>query len=262
MSLVPISISIITHNESARIRPCLESVAWADEIVVVDAESDDDTVSICREFTDRIYIRPWPGFARQKQFALDQCRNEWVLSVDADERVRPDLAEEIQTIIPQAGAVNGYRIARRSYFLGRWIQHCGWYPGYQVRLFKRLCTRVSEARVHEGFLVSGDLGVLDGALDHFSHGTLAESLDKMNRYSSLEALDRLERKRVRAIDFIIHPLAAFSRKYFSLSGYRDGMPGLLLCWISALVNMATYMKLWRLQRMSAEELQSARERHW
>jgi len=257
-----LSVAIITHNEAARIRACLESVSWADEIVVVDAESSDETVSICRDFTDRIFVRPWPGFAKQKQFALEQCRNEWVLSLDADERVRPELAAEIQRVLSAAGPCDGYRLARRSYFIGRWIRHCGWYPGYQLRLFKKDRTTVSLSRVHEGFLVEGRIGELLGDLDHYSHRSLADSLEKMNRYSTLEALDRLERGRVRPIDFITHPLSAFFRKYIGRSGYRDGMHGLLLCWISSLLTMAVYMKRWHWQRSTPAEQQAARERHW
>ncbi len=254
-----LSVAIITRNEAARIRACLESIAWADEIVVVDAQSHDNTAVICREFTDRIFVRPWPGFAQQKQFALEQCRCQWVLSLDADERVRPELADAIRNLLAGSVPCDGYRIARRSYFLGQWIRHCGWYPGYQVRLFKRLKTTVSDCRVHEGYLVQGAVGTLAGDIDHFSHPSLADSLDKMNRYSSLEALDRLHRRRVHAVDFVLHPLSAFFRKYIGQSGYRDGVAGLWLCWISALLNMVMYMKIWRLQRLSTVEQQRMKE---
>ena len=257
-----LSIAIITHNEALCIRACLESVTWADEIIVVDSQSSDDTVAICREYTDRVLVRPWPGFAQQKQFALDLCRGDWVLSLDADERVRPDLAAAIKRVCRENGQFDGYRIARRSYFLGQWIRHCGWYPGYQVRLFKRTKTTVRTSRVHEGFLVQGPVGVLTGDIDHFSHPSLADSLEKMNRYSSLEALDRLSRRRVQAIDFIVHPFSAFLRKYIGQSGYRDGLAGLWLCWIAALLNMVMYMKIWHLQRLSATELRKIQEERW
>lgn len=261
-STVPLSVAIITHNEAGRIRACLESVSWADEIVVVDAESTDDTAAICRAFNAVVHVRPWPGFARQKQFAMEQCRNDWVLSLDADERVRPELAAAIAAAITAAADCQGFRIARRSYFLQRWIRHGGWYPGYQVRLFRKSKTQVSQSRVHEGFLVDGRVGTLNGDIEHDSHPTLANSLDKLNRYSTLEALDRLERKKVIWLDFITHPLSAFWRKYVAQSGYRDGMPGLLLSWVSALLNMVMYMKLWKLQRSTDEVVQRSRERHW
>lgn len=260
--MYPLSVIIITHNEAERIRDCLQSVSWAEEIVLVDAESQDATVAIARAFTDRIFIQPWPGFSRQKQFALDQCRNEWVLSLDADERVRPELAQAIQGVLRDAHPADGYRLARRSYFLNRWIRHGGWYPGHQVRLFKKSRTTVSVSRVHEGFLVNGRIDTLPGDIEHYSHESLADSLEKMNRYSSLEALDRLPRRRVHAIDFITHPISAFLRKYIGQSGYRDGFAGLLMCWISALLNMVLYMKIWKLQRSTPIELRAAEERHW
>jgi glycosyltransferase involved in cell wall biosynthesis len=259
---VPISVAIITHNEAERIRECLQSVIWADEIVVIDAESTDATVPICREYAAAVHVRPWPGFARQKQFAVDQCQHEWVLSLDADERVLPDLRDAVATAINAPDGCDGYRIARRSYFLHRWIRHSGWYPGYQVRMFKKAKTQVSQSRVHEGFLVDGPIGVLRGDIEHDSHPSLASSIEKLNRYSSLEALDRLERKRVRWFDFMAHPISAFWRKYVAQTGFRDGVPGLLLAWVSALLNMVMYMKLWKLQRSSAAEVQRNREMHW
>jgi len=193
---------------------CLASVAWADEIVVVDAESKDDTVDICREFTDHIYVRPCQdSAARSNSLSISAAMNGCSVSMptngfDRNWRRRfkrwwgsPAMSAAIVSpgvpifSIAGLGTAAGIRAIRYDYL-------------------EKSSTRVSDARVHEGFLISGSLGVLKGDLDHFSHGTLTESLDKMNRYSSLEALDRLERKRVRPIDFIIHPLAAFNRKYF------------------------------------------------
>src|SRR5207237_3218043 len=131
------SVVVITLDEEAHIRRCLESVAWADEIVVVDAESRDKTVQIAREFTDRVVSRPWPGFAAQKNFALDQSTGEWILSLDADEEASPELYQEIATTIGGAGACDGYAVRRRNMFLGRWIRHGGLYPDWQIRLFRR-----------------------------------------------------------------------------------------------------------------------------
>lgn len=249
-----ISISIITHNEAANIEACLSSVSWADEIIVVDAHSSDETAAICQRLGVRVISRVWNGFAEQKQFALEQCSHPWVLSLDADERVRPELAVAIRQMLAGGEqSAQGYRIARRSYFLGRWIRHCGWYPGYQVRLFRRDRTRVSQSRVHEGFLVDGVVATLPGDIDHYSHPSLHDSLAKLNRYSTLEALDRLQRKQVRWPDFITHPLAAFLRKYIGQGGFRDGIPGFLLCWVSALLKMVMYMKIWHLQHLPPEE---------
>jgi len=247
-----LSVIVITRNEAKNIRECLESVRWADEIIVVDARSSDATVEICRGFTERIFVRDWPGFAAQKQFALDQASCEWVLSIDADERVTPALQQEIRAVLGDiAHQHDGYYMPRLSYFLGKKITHSGWYPGYQLRLFKRDLTKVSTSRVHEGFLVAGSVGYLQSDLLHFTHPSVEESLDRMNRYSSLEALDRFERKktkRVRWYDFIVHPFSAFARQFFVHQGFRDGVQGFILALISGTVKMALYMKLWELQR--------------
>jgi len=246
-----LSIAVITRNEEANLRACLASAAWADEIVVIDAESSDATAAIAREFTERVYIRAWPGFAAQKAYSLEQCTSPWIFSLDADERIRPELAAEIRRIIADPAALPGYRVGRRSWFLGRWIRHGGWYPGYQLRLFRRDAVAVIDRRVHEGFSVAGEIGTLQGDLDHFSHPSIVSSLEKMGRYSTLEALDRLERQRVRALDFFTHPLAAFLRKYIAQGGFRDGRHGLVLAWVTALVKLALYMKIWHLQRLPA-----------
>ncbi len=255
-----LSVIIITLNESANIRACLESVAWADEIIVVDANSTDATAAICREFTDKVFVRDWQGYAAQKEYALQQCSHPWVLNLDADEQVRPELREEIQQILRDRPAEDGYLLPRRSYFLGKWIRHCGWYPGYQLRLFRKDKTRVSQVRVHEGFLVNGSVGKLKGDIDHYSHPSLFQSLAKLDKYSSLEALDRFAgRKRIRWYDFFFHPLGNFLLKYVRQKGFLDGMRGFLLCWISALLKMVLYMKMWQLQKESSLNIPTAPE---
>ncbi len=250
--MAKLSVTIITLNEQAVIRECLASVSWADEIIIVDAESTDNTVEICREYTDRIFTRPWPGFATQKDFALQKCRNEWVLSIDADERVRPELRKEIEQLLSSLPVYDGYRMARRSYFLGKWIQHCGWYPGYQIRLFRKTKTRLSRQRVHEGFLVDGLVGTLSSDIDHYSHDSLFDSLEKLNRYSTLEALDRFGR-RVIPLDFLTHPFSEFWRKYIVQKGFLEGMHGFLLAWIAAFLKMVLYMKLWHLSHLPPDQ---------
>ena len=253
-----LSVIIITLNEGTNIRACLESVAWADEIIVVDAQSDDETEAICREFTDKVFVRSWPGYAAQKEFALQQSTSSWVLNIDADERVHPELAEEIQQILNDETANDGYLIPRRSFFLSKWIRHCGWYPGYQLRLFRKAKTKVSQVHVHEGFLVDGSIGKLRGDIDHYSHPSLFQSLAKLDKYSSLEALDRFaSRKRIRWYDFFLHPLSNFLLKYVRQKGFLEGMHGFLLSWISALLKMVLYMKMWRLQKQAASSIQAA-----
>ena len=137
MTAPRLSVVVITLDEEAKLRRCLESVAWGDEVVVVDAESKDKTVQIAREFTDRVIARPWPGFAAQKNFALEQATGDWVLSLDADEEASPELRAEIAATVTDPRACDGYALRRRNVFFGRWIRHGGLYPDWQLRLFRR-----------------------------------------------------------------------------------------------------------------------------
>ncbi|MDZ7269921.1 MAG: glycosyltransferase family 2 protein [candidate division KSB1 bacterium] len=251
-----LSVIIITQNEAHLLGDCLASVAFADEIIIVDGESTDDTQALCREFAEaqrrhggaevRLFVRPWPGFAAQKQFALEQARGEWVLSLDTDERVTPALAAEIQAVLQNPRA-DGYYIPRLSTFLGKFMRHGGWYPGHQLRLFRAARTRVSQKHAHEGFLVTGTRGYLQHDLLHDTHRTLEESLARMNRYSSLEARDRAGR-RVHWWDFFFRPLAAFWNKFVAHHGWRDGQHGLVLALVTAMVKLALYLKLWEAQQ--------------
>jgi len=150
-----LSVTVIAWNEEERLRACLESVAWADEIVVVDAESADKTVQIAHEFTQKVSVRPWPGFAAQKNHAIDQATGDWILSLDADERVTPELRERIGVILKEDGSADGYSIPRRNIFWGAWVRHGGLYPDYQLRLFRRSAGRFVENAVHESVTVSG-----------------------------------------------------------------------------------------------------------
>ena len=154
MTMPRLSVVIVTRNEEDRIRDCLTSVAWADEIVVVDAESDDKTAAIAREFTDHVMLRAWDGFASQKNFGIEQARGEWILSVDADEQVEPALRDEIQSAIGgDPDGCDGYRVARRNIMWGRWIRHGGLYPDWQLRLFRRGRGRFVDLAVHESVRV-------------------------------------------------------------------------------------------------------------
>ncbi len=243
-----LSVILIAQNEEKNLRDCLESVRWADEIIVVDGGSTDETIAIAREFTEHVFVNPWPGYARQKQFALDRARMEWVLSIDADERVTPELRDEILSKLADGSMkFSAYEIPRLSTFLGKFIYHSGWYPGYQLRLFRRTKARLSDAQVHEGFIVEGAVGRLKHHMLHFTHRSLEESFERLNRYSGLEAQDRLNRKQVRWWDLLTHPVSAFFNKFIALRGYRDGMHGFVLALITAMVKMALYMKIWELQ---------------
>ena len=175
-----ISAIIITHNEEANIEECLTSVAWADEIVVVDAMSTDRTFEIASGFTDRVLCEPWEGYATARRHAIAAAESEWILSIDADERVTPELRAEIEACLT-APESDGYMIPRKAFFLGRWIKHCGWYPGYVIRLFRKDRARVTEKLVHEGIRVDGKVGTLENHILHYTYRTVEAYFDRFNR---------------------------------------------------------------------------------
>lgn len=224
-----LSAVIITSNEEERLRGCLESAAWADEIVVVDAESQDKTVQIAREFTDHVIVRPWPGFARQKNFALAQAGGDWILSLDADEEVSPELRDEIRTVLAGGAVCEGYALPRKNIFWGRWVRHGGLYPDWQVRLFRRGQARFAELDVHESVRVEGRVGRLRGALLHRSYRDVADFLARADRYSTLAAAEWARSgRRAGARDLVLRPLGRFASMYVLHRGFLDGWRGLLL----------------------------------
>ncbi len=240
-----ISVFVITQNEAHQIDQCLESLRWADEIVVVDGGSVDGTAEIARRYTPYVYVHEFTGYAEQRRYALERVRGRWVMAVDSDERVTPELAEEIRRVVKEeGGGYDGFYVARKSFFLGRWIRRAGWYPGYQLRLCRRDRVRVTERAVHEGLTVEGPVGYLREPLLHFTQPDLETAIERANRYSTLEVNDRAQGVRVRPLDFFLHPLATFLRKYVGLLGALEGMHGFLLSAVSALYNMLLYMKLW------------------
>ncbi len=234
MTASRLSAVVITRDEEDRLRSCLESATFADEIVVVDAESQDKTVQIAREFTERVVVRPWPGFAAQKNFALGLATGDWLLSLDADEAVSPDLREEIRAVLGGAAACDGYAMPRRNVFHGRWIRHGGLYPDWQTRLFRRGRGRFVEREVHESVRVEGRVGRLRGALLHTSYRDVADFLARADRYSSLAAEEwRRSGQRVRAWDLVVRPLGRFLGMYVLRLGFLDGWRGLLLATLYA-----------------------------
>jgi glycosyltransferase involved in cell wall biosynthesis len=244
-----LSVAVITLDEAARLRQCLDSVAWADEIVVVDACSHDKTVQIAREFTDRVIVRPWAGFAAQKNFALEQSAGDWVLSLDADEEVAPDLRHEIMTIVADPRACDGYAVRRRNMFLGRWIRYGGLYPDWQVRLFRRGRGHFADRAVHESVSVAGPVGRLRGHLVHRSYEGVSDFIDRANRYSSLAA-EQLVRdgRRVGAGALVVRPLGRFLSMYVIQRGFLDGRRGLLLATLYAYYVFMRSAKAWEVTR--------------
>ena len=246
MNRARLSVVVVTHAEEERIRACLESVAWADELIVVDAESADKTATIARELTDLVFVRPWPGFAAQKNFGLEQAHGDWVLSLDADEVVSPALREEIMEILRGEGEHDGYAVPRRNVFWGRWIRHGGLYPDWQLRLFRRGRGRFVERSVHESVTVDGSVGRLAGHLEHRSYRDVADFLERADRYSTLAAEEWLASGRLARplVDLVVRPLGRFLSMYVARSGFLDGWRGFLLAVLYAYYVLMRSAKVW------------------
>lgn len=240
---VTVSAIIITRNEEANIRECLALLTWVDQIVVVDCGSSDRTVEICREFTDLVRVHDWPGFGPQKNRALDYATGDWVLSIDADERVRPELRQEIIAALP-AGEAVAYELPRLSWYCGRFIRHSGWRPDYVLRLFKRGAGRFSDDLIHERVLVKGPVGRLRNDLLHYSFRNLEQVLNVVNRYSSLGAEQKFRAGQKSGLGRAIgHGLWGFFSTYLLKAGFLDGRQGLMLAISNAEGAYYKYLKL-------------------
>jgi glycosyltransferase involved in cell wall biosynthesis len=250
VSTTPLSVIVITHNEERHIDACLESVAWANDIVVLDSESTDRTVPLASARTPKVHVLPWMGYARMKQAALAFTVNEWVLWLDADERVGAELAAEIRSVLAAPpGETAGYEVARRAFFIGKWIRHCGWYPGYVVRLFRKSRGSFNDARVHEGLALTGPSSRLRNDLLHFTDETLYHYFDKFNRYTTLAAEEILTRGGSFSLyDLLVRPPFLFMKMYFLKGGFLDGVHGLVLSLASAAYVFCKYAKCWDLAR--------------
>lgn len=240
-----ISVVIITKNEAQNISDCLESVKWADEIIVVDSGSEDETISIAKRFTDKVLINEWKGFADQKSFAMNQASNEWILSIDADERVTEKLKDEI--LNSDLNQFDGYRIKRENYFLGKLIRGCGWGNDYQLRLFRKSKTKLTNRLVHEGFEVEGKIGQLKNSMQHFSYRNFSDAITKINHYSTLEAIEKQNRKKVTAFTIVVTPVVAFLQHFFLRKGFIDGIYGLFVSIMHAITKLQVQLKIWELK---------------
>lgn len=248
--MVPVSATIITLNEAAHIEACLASLAWADERIVVDSGSTDDTVALAEAAGARVIRREWPGFAVQKNFAAAEARHDWILSLDADERVTPALADEIRALLsgPEPPAARGYRIPRMTYHLGRWIKTTDWYPDPQLRLYDRRHGRWKSTRVHESVSLDGEPGRLTHHLEHYAYRDIAHHLQTMDRYTTLAAEEMWDMgRRTSAVDLVVHPFAAFLRNYVLKGGIADGVPGLVISTMNAYYVLLKMAKLWEKQ---------------
>ncbi len=245
---VYVSACIITLNEESNICDCLDSIKWVDEIIVVDAFSSDRTVSLCRQYTDRVVQRPWPGHVAQKNFALSLATHEWVLSLDADERMSDELAKEIlRELRDTSGAWDGYYFPRKTFHLGRWIQHGGWYPDHKLRLFRKSKARWGGVDPHDIVQLDGRAKHLKSPLYHYTYRDLAHHIATMNRYTDIVA-DQKQRARVKfpLIHMLLNPVAMFAKTYLLKRGFLDGVPGLIIAACGSFYVFLKYAKLWEL----------------
>ncbi len=244
-----LSVIVIARNEEASIGDCLKSVAWADECIVLDGGSTDATVAIAKALGARVAVATdWPGFGPQKNRALALATGDWVLSLDADERVSPALKDEIEAAMRVSGTTV-YRMPRASSYCGRTLRHGGWWPDYVIRLFRRGEARFSEDLVHERLLCTQDVGTLTQPLLHDTYASLEEALDKANRYSTLGAQQAFARgERASLMTALGHGLWAFFRTYVLRRGFLDGGQGLLLAVSNAHATFYRYAKLWLKRR--------------
>ena len=244
-----LTVTVITYNESANIAAALESVAWADEIIVVDANSTDDTAAIARRLATRVEVRPWPGYGAQKNFAASLATHDWILSMDADERVSPGLAAEIRQALANTPAAPGFRIPRIAFYLGRWIRSTDWYPDYQLRLYDRRAGSWNERRVHESIALNGAAGQLRHELQHFPYRDISHHLATIDRYTSLAADEWLaEGRRASYAEILVNPQLAFARNFLLRAGFMDGAAGLVVSTLNSYYVFLKFAKLWERAR--------------
>ena len=245
--MFPVSVVIITKNEEINIEEALKSVADAKEIIVVDSFSTDRTVDICRQYTDKIYQHEWQGFARQKQMAVDYAEGPWVLILDADERVTPELKSEIARNISSTD-LNGFWIPRENYFIGRRIRHGGWWPDHTLRLFKKDKGRLEHREVHERVVVEGSTGYLKNPLRHYTYRSVSDFVERMERYSTLAAKEiRNNSGRAGLFSLTIKPPVTFIKMYFLRLGLLDGTRGFMLAVLYSFYTFLKYAKTWETQ---------------
>lgn len=244
LTVSSMSVILITKNEAANIRECLQSVAWADEIIVVDSGSTDETCNIAREMGAQVHVQgDWPGFGPQKNRALGYAGKDWIFSIDADERVTPELRGEIEQAM-RAGKADGYYCPRLSQFCGQFVHHSGWYPDYVLRLFKRSAGKFSESLVHESVLLTGRSEKLKNPLLHYSYLTADDVERKVEQYSTAAAQQMYQSgKRSSLVGATLRGGWAFVRTYLLRLGVLDGSAGLNIARMNARTTYLKYRKL-------------------
>ncbi len=255
-----VSAIVVCYNEEENIGACLESLRWCDEIVVVDSFSTDGTVEVCRRFTDRVIQKPWAGYRDQKAFAHSQATQDWVLLVDSDERVTSELREEIgQALAEDKGRYSGYALPRLVFYLNRWWWRGGWYPDYDVRLFRRERATWGGADPHEKIIVEGKVRRLRHPLHHFSYRDIEDHIERINRFTSISSRElRTSGHSWRLADALFRPAGRVVRSYFLQRGFMEGFAGFYVAVTAAVYVFLKYAKLWELE--AEEKNDSERKR--
>ncbi len=259
MSL-PISAIVITKNAGRTVDRCLASLAGlVDEIVMLDSGSTDDTLAIAQKRGVQARHQDWLGYGPQKQAAIGMARNEWILWIDADEEVTTELRDELTALA--LDKFDGYYIPRKAWYMGGWVMHCGWYPGYVLRLFRKSRGRMSDAPVHEKVLLSGSTSTLSHPLLHYTYRDIPHHIEKMQEFTTLSAQGLVARgKRVSLLTMILHAKSRFLKMYFLKLGFLDGVRGLVVCTLGAMAVFLKYAKAWELQRNAKQSAAANRRR--
>lgn len=247
-----ISAIIICTNEEDNIEECLKSVSGhkeiIDEIVVIDGGSTDNTREIALKYTDKFYENKWEGYSKQRTFSLTKANNDWIFSLDADERCTPELMSEMKTRLEaDSGKYAGYDMPRRSFFLGKWIKHAGWYPDRKMRLFRKDKVKLSDNLVHERYIVDGDIGSLEKPILHYTVTSITDFMEKVNAYSTLSAREKANTKSASYPVLFFRPFFSFFREFVLRGGFLDGVHGLMVSFFNMITSMLTYMKIWQIQ---------------
>ncbi|HET9296883.1 MAG TPA: glycosyltransferase family 2 protein [Candidatus Binatia bacterium] len=251
-----VSAIVVCYNEEENIGRCLRSLQWCDEIVVVDSFSIDRTVEICRQFKNIIIHRKWAGYGDQKAFAHSQATKDWVLMIDSDEEVTPELQNEIREQLAVSGTLcSGFLVPRLVFYLDRWWRRGGWYPDYAIRLFRRDRARWAGTDPHDKIVVNGPVRRLRNPLHHFSYRDIDDHIQRINRYTSISSEElRKQGQPWRLSDALLRPAFRFFRCYFLKRGFMEGFPGFHVAVTAAMYVFLKYAKLWELELKEKKEV--------
>ena len=247
-----ISVCITACDEEKNIRQCLQSITWADEIVIIDSFSTDRTAEICREYTDLVYKHAWRGYIGQKNLIKNLASGTWILFIDADEEISPELRDEIISEFETGSCTNfaGYEFPRMVKYLGRWITHGDWYPDIKLRLFRKELGTCGGKEPHDRTTVDGPVKRLNGHMYHYTYSNISDHLTTLDKFSSITARGWHEDgKTFRLYDLLFRPVFRFIHGYLLKRGFMDGLPGLIIAFISSCGVFVKYAKLWELNRV-------------